>query len=64
MLEIHFVDSYKKKQWRTEIEIWNEKTTLFGDCGRKERKERGGGGEENEKRRKGINSIRKAGIQL
>lgn len=41
-----------------------KKTTLFGDCGRKERKERGGGGEENEKRRKEINSIRKAGIQL
>lgn len=40
------------------------KKTLFGDCGKKERKERGGGGEENEKIRKGINSIRKAGIQL
>lgn len=62
MLEIHFVDSYRKSSG--ELKLNSEiKKTLFGDCGKKGRKKRGGG-EENEKRRKGINSIRKGSIQL
>lgn len=63
MLEIHFADSYKKSSG--ELKLNSEiKKTFFGDCGKKGRKERRGGGEENEKRRKGINSIRKEGIRL
>lgn len=64
MLEIYFVDSYKKSSGELKLNSEIKKKTFFGDCGKKGRKERRGGGEENEKRRKGINSIRKAGIRL